>query len=262
MKDTIMMLLRGMYRMSERKRRDAGQLQLTERDLAVLTWIAQQYCISYDQLHRVLALYGDAPRKDVEKVSYSATINAVQRWLQLGLIDTPHKILRGYSTHVWLSRKGLHQLGLPYAYYVPKASSIPHIYACNAVRFNLQRFNLNATWQAERALKLQTRRAEGTEAKNTPDAELHVQRVPIIAIQVLDPQSISTTYQAQEQVHHLHTLADRYGRLWCFLPDDKVTILQQTVTSMYPDLLQNRLVMFSTQGKDYNTIEEVSRQTV
>jgi len=246
------------------RRRDAGVLQITDRDIAVLTWIAQQYCMSYDQLHRLLAHYGDSPRKDADKVSYSATLNAVQRWLQLGLIDTPQKIMRGYTTHVWLSRRGLHQLGLPYAYYVPKPASLPHMYAMNAVRFNLQRFNLSALWIAERTLKLQSNRQlmqEPAERQTLPDAELHVQNVPIIAIQVYEHQKLDTIYKIQDAIHILSVLAMFYTRLWCFVPYDSITAMQQMVSSTHVHM-QDRLVWFSTKGKDYHIAETPEREKV
>jgi hypothetical protein len=241
--------------MSLKKRRDAGALQITDRDVAVLSWIAQQYCMSYDQLHRLLALYGDSPRKDVEKVSYSATLNAVQRWLQLGLIDTPQKILRGYTTHVWLSRRGLHQLGLPYAYYVPRAASIPHFYAVNAVRLNLQRFHLSAVWEPGRTLRLQSdRQPEAAERQTLPDAELHVSKVPIIAIQVYEQQRLDTVYKLQDVTRILSLLATSYTRLWCFVPLETVTTIQQMISSSYAPM-QDRFVWFSTQGKDHSIAE-------
>lgn len=243
------------------RRRDAGALQITDRDIAVLSWIAQQYCMSYDQLHRLLAHYGDSPRKETDKVSYSATLNAVQRWLQLGLIDTPQKIMRGYTTHVWLSRRGLYQLGLPYAYYVPKPASLPHYYAVNAVRFNLQRFNLSAVWEPERTLKLQDHRQltpEAAERQTLPDAELHVSNVPIIAIQVYEHQKLNTLYKMQNAIHTLSILAVTYTRLWCFVPFDNLTAMQQVVSNTYGHM-QERLVWFSTRGKEY-TIEETTER--
>jgi uncharacterized protein YqiB (DUF1249 family) len=236
----------------ERKRRDAGALQITDRDIATLSWIAQQYCMSYDQLHRLLAHFGDSPRKDTDKVSYSATLNAVQRWLQLGLIDTPQKILRGYTTHVWLSRRGLHQLGLPYAYYVPKPSSIPHCYAANAVRFHLQCSNVSALWESERTLKLQI--PEATERRPLPDAELHVSKVPIIAVQVLEQQKLDTIYKIQDAIHGLSVLTMNYTCLWCFVPFETLPTLQQMVNNTHRHM-QDRFLWIGTKGKEYSVAE-------
>lgn len=44
-------------------RRDAGVLQTTERDLAALMWIAEQYAVSYDHVQQLLALFTPATTK-------------------------------------------------------------------------------------------------------------------------------------------------------------------------------------------------------
>jgi hypothetical protein len=246
---------------SQHRRRDAGALQITDRDIATLTWVTQQYCVSYDQLHRLLAHFGDSPRNDVEKVAYSTTLNAVQRWLQLGLIDTPQKILRGYTTHIWLSRRGLHQLGLSYSYYIPKPSSIPHFYAVNAVRSHLQ-FNRSVLWESERTLKLQSNRqllSETTEQRTLPDAELHASKVPTIALQILEQQKIDTIYKMQDAIRLLSVLSMNYTRLWCFVPSERLSTIQQILSSTHPHL-QDQLVWFSTRGKEYSVTEAPVRE--
>ncbi|MBV9229233.1 MAG: hypothetical protein JOZ18_07960 [Chloroflexi bacterium] len=106
------------------KRRDAGILQVTERDVLALTWIAQQFCVSYDQLQRLLALYTPATIRRPDRVAPSTAQNAVERWLQLGFIDQPVKVIREHPTYVWLSRKGIRELELPYAYYQPKPTTL------------------------------------------------------------------------------------------------------------------------------------------
>jgi len=61
------------------RRRDAGVLQVTERDMLALTWIAEQYCICFDQLRHLLAYYTPATIKDPESVAVSTARNAVER---------------------------------------------------------------------------------------------------------------------------------------------------------------------------------------
>ena len=121
-----------------KKRRDAGMLQITDRDIFVLTWIAEQYSISFDQLQRLLGRHAKQSTKTNGLLSMSATRHAIDRWLQLALIETPRKILTTQTSYVWLSRRGLSQLGIPYAYYLPKPSTANHIYAANAVRLHLE----------------------------------------------------------------------------------------------------------------------------
>ncbi|GCF08199.1 hypothetical protein [Dictyobacter arantiisoli] len=112
----------------KKRRRDAGVLQITERDIFTLTWISEQFCISFDQLQKLLGRNAKQATKTEGTLSISATRNAIDRWLQLALIETPRKVLKEHSSYVWLSRRGLSQLGIPYSYYLPKPSTANHIY--------------------------------------------------------------------------------------------------------------------------------------
>ncbi len=95
-----------------RRRRDAGILQVTERDTVALSWIAEQFCIAFDQLQRLLGRYAKAETKIPHLLSPSATRDAVNRWLQLGFVEEPRKVIAGHPPYIWLSRRGLSQLGL------------------------------------------------------------------------------------------------------------------------------------------------------
>jgi hypothetical protein len=82
------------------RRRDAGILQVTERDIQALSWIAEQLCISYDQVQCLLALLSPATTKRPDKMAPSTAQNAIERWLQLGYIGVPRKIIREHSTYI------------------------------------------------------------------------------------------------------------------------------------------------------------------
>ena len=101
-----------------RRRSDAGILQITDRDILALTWIGEQYAITFEQLRRLLGQHSTTATKAT--LSVSATRNALQRWQQLGFIEQPRKLRAEHSSYIWLSRKGLSQIGLPYPYYEPK----------------------------------------------------------------------------------------------------------------------------------------------
>ncbi len=122
--------------------RDAGAVQVTERDILVLTWTSEQFCIAFDQLQRLLGRYAKAATKAPDVLSISATCDAIQRWLQLGFVEEPRKLLTGHPPYVWLSRRGLAQFGLPYAYYKLQVSRMKHIYAANAIRLHLEGYDL------------------------------------------------------------------------------------------------------------------------
>jgi hypothetical protein len=180
-------------------RRDAGILQVTERDITALSFIGQQYCITFDHLQTLLALH--SPTVGLDRLSVGATRNALERWLQLGYIEPPRKALRGYPVCIWLSRKGLKDLQIPYAYYLPNPTSIPHFYAVNAVRLHFHQFDTPTQWRAQRLLNKETT------LRPLPDAELHLPSLPIIAIQVLE--SLTSSVMLSNEINTLLQLAHR-----------------------------------------------------
>ena len=161
------------------RRRDVGAVQVTERDVLVLTWTAEQFCIAFDQLQCLLGRYAKAATKTPDVLSISATRDAIGRWLQLGFIEKPRKVLTGHPSYLWLSRRGLAQLGLPYAYYKSQVSRMKHVYAVNAIRLHLETLDFQSVWYSERAL---TRK---TEQRPLPD-ELRIAGSPHVAVKVIE----------------------------------------------------------------------------
>jgi hypothetical protein len=206
------------------KRRDAGILQITERDILALTWIAEQFCISYDQLQRLLALYTPAITKRPDRVAPSTAQNAIERWLHLGFIEQPVKVIREHSTYVWLSRKGIRELELPYAYYQPKPSTLRHIYAVNAIRLHLQSQGLPLAWYSWRTL------FHETELRPLPDAELRAHAAPTIAVQVIEQPLVLSSLR--DACNALTSLVQRYTSLWYILHPQVATSLYDVVSML------------------------------
>src|SRR5579884_2685868 len=236
---------------SRKQRRDAGVLQITERDILSLTWIAEQYCCSYNHLRQLLALYSPSEVKDPLSVAYSTSMNAVQRWLDMELIDEPRKVIREITTHIWISRRGLKQLNLPYPYYSPKVSTIRHFYAVNAIRLAIQKFPLSALWISQRLLNL-----EGTE-NPLPDAELQISNVPVIGVQVVERPT--TPLFIHEESKKLFQFLDRYTRLWYFVHHEALAPLQRVVFQL-PQQERERVVFFSLDAKEI-ALQEKPRST-
>src|SRR5579859_7367161 len=236
----------------EQRRRDAGVLQVTERDSIVLAWIAEQYVISFDHLQRLLAYHTPATSKNPEVLSVSATRNAVERWLQLGFIDQPQKVIREHPTAIWLSRRGLGQLGLAYPYYQPKASSVRHFYAVNAVRLHVQRYGLASLWTSQRALGRES--AE----RPLPDAELR-RGSAHIALQVIE-RSLMADITLREELEALRVLAarkvagqgrtetQRYGQIWYFLHAQALPVFQQEL-ALFDQAMRDRVRCYGLGAK-------------
>jgi hypothetical protein len=223
------------------RRRDAGAVQVTERDFLVLTWTAEQFCIAFDQLQRLLGRYAKAATKTPDVLSISATRDAIGRWLQLGFVEEPRKLLTGHPSYVWLSRRGLAQLGLPYAYYKPQVSRMKHIYAVNAIRLHLETFDFQSVWYPERALTRET------EQRPLPDAELRVAGSSHVAVKVIErPFALDVTLR--DELAALIELARRYTSLWYFIHADALPTMQQALTTLDQDV-QYRVTFYGLDAR-------------
>jgi hypothetical protein len=232
-----------------KRRRDAGNLQVTERDVASLTWIAEQFCISFDQLRRLLGRQPKAATKEMNVLSAPATRDIILRWLQLGLIEEPRKLFSGYPPHLWLSRRGLTRLDLPYPYYEPKPTRIPHLYATNAIRLHLESYGLQSLWYAHRRL------IRETELRPQPDAEFRTGGIPIIAIEVIERHHHFES-TLQDAIHELTTLAlrqqdnrDRYTHLWYFLHAETIPIFRRALSKL-DQQVQERVRLYGLDAQE------------
>lgn len=225
------MYTHSMSQEEPKRRRDAGMLQVTERDTIVLAWIAEQFCISFDHLQYLLGRYAKAITKTPDKLSISATRDAIGRWLQLGFIEEPRKIISGHAPYIWLSRRGLTQLGLPYAYYQPQISTIKHIYAVNAVRLYLENHGLKSTWYSERMLTKEVR------PRPLPDAELRVSSPKRLAIKVIEV-GFKNEATCQNALAVFTMLMRRYPTLWYFVHSETTATFEQALATLSQEVQQ------------------------
>ncbi len=216
-----------MYQMEQepKRRKDAGILQVTDRDIIALTWIADQFSISFDQLQRLLGKHAKAETKRPDILSVSATRDTLTRWLQLGFIEEPRKVIASHSSYIWLSRRGLSQLNLPYAYYRPPISNAKHIYAVNQIRLHLESYDLRSVWYPERAL------SQDTTQKPLPDGELRIVGINHVAIKVIEA-PFKHDAAIFEAIEVLKKLASRYTSLWYFLHIETVELFQQALFAL------------------------------
>jgi hypothetical protein len=179
---------------AKHRRSDAGP-RLTDRDMACLKWVAQQYAIRLDQLQRLLLRF--TPEEDRSKVRTGAdrlsrerTYRTLARWESLGLIEYA-SILDGEPRWVWLSGKGLREIGSTLRYNRPSAVRLRHLYWTNQVRLWVESRRPQDLWRSEREIKAthQAREA-GEHQEHLPDAVLHAANGRISAIEVeLEPKA-------------------------------------------------------------------------
>lgn len=179
----------------QKTRSDAGRILLQPRDLWALRWIAEQKVLRYDQIADLFGLWqmwqtSQTPPvgSTVMPYSFNAVRRVASRWCKLGYART-EKPFAQEPPWVWVTQKGLRELGLPYEAHFPMLDDLPHIAAINTVRFRLARSKTYATysWRSERAIFAS--HEEGTRDVaygHTPDGELYAQgeAEPQVAVEV------------------------------------------------------------------------------
>ena len=134
-----------------KRRSDYGSVQATDRDLYLLQWIGQMYATRLDHVQVLGALKSEEPIIQASgQLGYSAVKNIYRRWLKAGWIEK-QKLLVGKPQWLWLSRRGLQEVGLEYAYRSPSLARLHHIHQVNAVRLYIEQvLGDKAEWVSER----------------------------------------------------------------------------------------------------------------
>ncbi len=213
-------------------RRDAGQMRYTERDMWALTWIGDQYGIRFDQLQWLLGQRAGGPMRSGAELGHATVRDMIERWQRAGLVEH-RKFLVGQPGWVWLTRRGLEQMDLPYRVWEPQASGLSHVYWCSQMRLVLERRwaarGHRAVWQSERRLRYEEEqqrreaRAGGTTytTSHLPDAVVEVDD-KTIAVEV------ELTAKTGARVRDImRRVVWRYGRAWYFVAPAAATVVQQ-----------------------------------
>jgi len=116
---------------------------VTERDLAVLRWLGEQFAVRSDVIRWLLG--GDRP------LSEGRTRQVIDRWRRARLVHQQRFFL-GAEPMVWPTREGLRLVLDDYRARTPALSMLAHIHAVSLVRFGLERRSAAQGWVPERAL--------------------------------------------------------------------------------------------------------------
>ncbi len=133
-------------------RRDAGIPKLSERDLWLLGWIGEQWGVQRDQLEKLLARR--IARQDlVTRQGFLSSKGVIERWEAQGLA-VYRKLVVERPGWIWLTKKGLSELGFSFSYVELKPTSdLNHMYWTNQVRMYVEAKHADRVWISERALK-------------------------------------------------------------------------------------------------------------
>jgi hypothetical protein len=152
-------------------RYDRGTIKANDRDILLLTWVADQYAARFDTIVDLARRY-PGPGANPNGISASAVRQVVARWRLAGWVEH-RQILAGEPPWIWLTREGLATFGFTQFKAAPPAlNRIRHIHAINCVRLDIQ--DEGEQWISERMIRAGMFAVPQTaeETRHVPDAIL------------------------------------------------------------------------------------------
>jgi hypothetical protein len=201
-----------MNRAEERGQRE--RVVWTERDLKVIPWVFEQYCVRYDQLAELLGRWpGKAPQQ-AGRLGRETVRKLVRRWKNAEVVDDASLLVR-QPPWCWVTAEGQRMMGLigrPWTPTIRGHRGLEHRYYVNQVRLWLERAHPEVVWRSERLLwqGQGARSHKGIHQAPIPDAEIHLAGRQI-AIEV---ELTAKTEERWQEV--LATRAARYDQVWYF----------------------------------------------
>jgi hypothetical protein len=201
-----------------RRRRDAGELRCTERDLELLRVLGEQYALSLPQLAWLMGR------------SLHAARWLRSRWERAGWARG-RAVLVGQPVFVWLTRRGQRTAGSEYSLWRPNPGALGHIAAVTDVRLWVAQRHPGAGWVCERELAREAR-LTGTRGQHRPDG-----------LVVLDgrelPVEVELSHKRPARRERImRELIARYGQAVYFAPDGPRQLLEQTARSIASERVQ------------------------
>lgn len=151
----------------QKSRKDKGQVRITDRDILLIKFVADQYTVHLKQLARINEVL-------VGRLIEDPTVRQlVTRWEKLGLV-TAKKVYHKKPTFIWVTRKGLDLVG-----YTNIKATIPsevifnHLCALTEIRLMGEKKGI--TFKTERHIRSeQIAKAEGEKFPHVVDAEMTI----------------------------------------------------------------------------------------
>lgn len=223
-----------------RTRSDTGP-RITERDLAALRWIAQQYAISQDHLAILLARLAPEEAPEADHLTEKRTAEIVRRWQELKLVEKG-RILHNGPAWVWLTGEGLRliseELG-SFRPYTPNPAKLNHLFWCNHARLFVEGRKQDTTWTSERELAAGNHIERGQKRPHLPDAVV-ITNQHSVAIEVeLSPK----TYPRLDTI--LHELArSGYNAVWYLTRGRSTAVMKGAIGAMH-QMYQSKFIVYN-----------------
>lgn len=146
-------------------------VQVTDRDVHVLGWVADQYAVRTDVIRWLLGV--GRPLSD------SRTRAIVARWQRAGLVES-RRFFAGAPHVVWPTRAGTALVRPGWRSRPPTLSLLPHHHAVSQVRLAIERRGQGSEWVCERVLYKQRSSPDA----HVPDGTFRSSRGPVTAVEV------------------------------------------------------------------------------
>ena len=202
------------------ERSDKGSIKITERDLAILRFVGEQYAVRMDQLTRLLKRPAEGSLSD------SATRAVVARWEKAGLTSS-RKVIADEPRFVWLTRRGLAEVGLGFKAWEPTVASLAHIFWTNQVRMHTEDRHPESVWRSEREIRNgRSMQTVSSESNHDVDAEIQLPQ-GVVGVEV------ELTSKSVDRRRSIMTaVAKRYETVWYFAPKNVQALLEETAATV------------------------------
>lgn len=140
----------------ERKpRSDAGIPRMQDRDIEALRWIGEQGAASVDHLRDLLGRMSEWETDEPDRLSATRVRHIIEdRWEPAQMVSTENILGKKW---VWLTRRALSRVDLPFAPNRPADITVNHLSHINRIRLHLERLywskNLPGTWESTRFIE-------------------------------------------------------------------------------------------------------------
>ena len=218
-----------------KKRSDAGVIQITDRDIELLTWIGEQFAVRYDQVGEVLRRYAVEHRG--KAIGEEAIKKAVGRWVR-GDFVIRKKIKATEPAWVYLSKKGIETVGLTFPFREPSVSQLNHYFHINKVRLALEALyakDPTARWVSENSI-ISRWVAEGdysynstaTVKRHRPDGEFSYTEEGVFKTVAIEVELTQKSRKRLDKI--IAELLREYEYFWYFVNEDTLRAIREILS--------------------------------
>ena len=210
--------------MEPRKTRyDKGSIKANDRDIIILTVVAEQYAMRFDHIVQLARAY-PGPGANPDGISVSAVRQMVDRWRRAGWVGYK-QVLAGEPPWIWMTREGLVAFGFTqYKAAPPAISRLHHIHAINTVRLDIE--GEDQQWISERMIRAGMYTLPQTEeTKHIPDGVLKTDEGDFVIEVELTQKKPAELYLKMYALMHAwdkEQFTYGYSGIWYYTPDPRI----------------------------------------